>query len=88
MAQSATQPFSITVIGPQPVITSPPLPATMAIGTAVSFQCTATGGVPPLVWTAPGLPTGVTINVATGLVSGTPTVGGLFNGGVTVTGAV
>lgn len=34
---------------------------------------TATGGTAPYTWTATGLPTGLSLNAATGLVSGTPT---------------
>jgi hypothetical protein len=34
---------------------------------------TAVGGKPPYTWTASGLPAGLSINAATGVVSGTPT---------------
>jgi prepilin-type N-terminal cleavage/methylation domain-containing protein len=43
------------------------------LSTGVSLSVTAAGGVGPLVWSATGLPAGVTINAATGLISGTPT---------------
>ncbi|HEV8558837.1 MAG TPA: Ig domain-containing protein [Actinophytocola sp.] len=35
-----------------------------------SLQMTATGGVPPYTWSAVALPPGLTINSATGLISG------------------
>jgi hypothetical protein len=41
------------------------------IGTAFSYQITATGGATS--YSATGLPAGLTINTATGLISGTPT---------------
>lgn len=43
------------------------------IGTAVTLSVPRTGGRLPLAWSATGLPAGLTINAATGAVSGTPT---------------
>ncbi|WP_141704318.1 putative Ig domain-containing protein [Planobispora rosea] len=42
-------------------------------GTAVSLAIPASGGRTPLTWSATGLPTGLSINALTGVVSGTPT---------------
>ncbi|HSV65142.1 MAG TPA: putative Ig domain-containing protein [Mycobacteriales bacterium] len=46
------------------------------VGTAASLQLTASGGVSPYTWSASGLPAGLSVNPATGLVSGTPTAAG------------
>jgi len=63
--------------GPPP----PPPPAPFAVtnpgnrrsldGNSESLQMTATGGTAPNTWTATGLPTGLSINSGTGLISGT-----------------
>src|SRR6202041_2536983 len=44
----------------------------------------ASGGITPYTWTATGLPTGITLNAATGVLSGTPTVSGPFTVAVTL----
>jgi len=78
---------------------APPLsisgPATLPAGTVkvpytpTGSTVTAAGGTPPYVWSAVGLPPGLTINAASGLVSGTPTAvaGSPFSATVTVTDA-
>jgi Zn-dependent metalloprotease len=54
-------------------------------GVPASAQLSATGGNAPYTWTATGLPPGLTINPATGLISGTPTAAGTFAVTATVT---
>jgi len=56
---------------------------TGTVGAATSLQMSATGGTAPYIWTATGLPAGLTINSGSGLISGTPTTAGSFT--VTVT---
>ncbi|HEX8088524.1 MAG TPA: NBR1-Ig-like domain-containing protein, partial [Blastocatellia bacterium] len=53
---------------------------------AYSAQVVATGGQPSYNWSVSSgsLPSGLTLNPSTGLISGTPTVGGTFNITVTV----
>lgn len=75
-SQSGTSTMSIT-IAPPPLITSPdPLPA--AVGNeAYFYQMTASGGASPLSWTMSGaLPTGLTLNQYSGVISGIPTAAG------------
>ncbi|HET9655517.1 MAG TPA: putative Ig domain-containing protein, partial [Kineosporiaceae bacterium] len=56
--------------------------ATGTVGTPFSFQVTAKGGVGALTWSVlPGagsLPPGLTLDPASGLISGTPTQGGTY----------
>jgi prepilin-type N-terminal cleavage/methylation domain-containing protein len=75
-----TRTYSIS-IGAVLTVTWPVLPAVGDVGVAyTSTTPTVTGGIAPYVWsfTAP-LPAGLTLNTATGVVSGTPTAVGSFN---------
>ena len=58
---------------------------TGTVGTATSLQMSASGGAAPYTWSATGLPTGLSINTSSGLISGTPSTAGTFTVTVTAT---
>jgi hypothetical protein len=59
---------------PVPVVLSTVALPAEVVGTAFSVQLTATGGTTPYLWSATGVPTGVSLSVA-GVLSGTATAG-------------
>ncbi|WP_342787151.1 S8 family peptidase [Saccharothrix saharensis] len=65
--------------GPGDPAITPPGNQTGSVGTATSLQLKASGGTPPYTWSATGLPPGLTIAAATGLISGTPTTAGTYS---------
>ncbi len=67
---------SLTVTPPPPVITGS-LTATGSVGQPFSYQITASNS--PTSFGASGLPAGLSVNTSTGLISGTPTAGGVSN---------
>ncbi len=72
---------------PLVITTTSPLPAATAV-TAYAETLAATGGTAPYSWTATGLPAGLTLDPATGALSGTPkTAAGAVTIDVTVTDA-
>ncbi|MFI6333027.1 putative Ig domain-containing protein, partial [Micromonospora chersina] len=62
-----------------PLLVNPVPDLTHELGASFTLQLSAAGGVQPYTWSATiGLPTGVTLNSATGLLSGTTTQPGAF----------
>ena len=81
---SATIP--LVVKSPPPlVVTTTALPSGTS-GTAYTADLEASGGVTPYTWKATGLPSGLSLAAATGVISGTPTTSGSSNVTVSVTG--
>ncbi len=74
----------LTVKMAPPVITSP-LSKTGTVGVALSYQITATNS--PTSFNATGLPAGLTVDTATGLISGTSTGVGIFTVNISATNA-
>ncbi|MDQ4628895.1 beta strand repeat-containing protein, partial [Janthinobacterium lividum] len=77
---SAPATVTITVGGPTITIAPSTVPAAV-VGSAYSQSVTAANGFAPYGYaiSAGTLPAGLTLNAATGVLSGTPTAGGVFN---------
>jgi hypothetical protein len=73
---TASQSFTV-VINPAMTITTASL-STVTVGSAYNQQVSVTGGTSPLTWSisAGALPVGLTLDRATGVISGTPTTAG------------
>ena len=96
---AATGTASITVLNPDGKVSAAssfPInggvsitgPATLTAGTygqTYSATIAASGGVPPYTFSAPALPTGLSIGAGSGMISGSPSVIGTFSVVVTVT---
>ena len=83
---SSSQQFTVVVSSLVITTTSPLPPASTTAAYSVTFA--ATGGVAPLTWSVVNgstLPPGLMLNSTTGVLSGTPTQGGTFTFGITVT---
>jgi hypothetical protein len=83
---TGTRTYSLTIVLPAPpTITTTSLP-NGNVGTPYSQQLQATGGVGNLTWILTGaLPDGLSLDQATGVISGDPTTAGTYNFTVQVT---
>jgi hypothetical protein len=83
---TASQAFSLTINAPALLITTTSLP-NGTVGTAYSQTLAASGGTTPYSWSlgVGSLPPGLSLNSATGTISGTPTTAGTFPFTVQVT---
>jgi hypothetical protein len=77
-AKTAT--YALNVAAPTITLTLPTLPIVPQVGVFYSQTITASGGTAPYNFTNGTLPTGLTINPSTGVISGIPTEGGTFSG--------
>jgi hypothetical protein len=84
-SRTATKTFSITVTGPALSIASVPALEGQK-GSSLSYQLSASGGTSPYKWlvTSGAFPAGLSLGTDNGLISGVPSVGGLFTFTVTV----
>lgn len=84
-SHTASRALSLTVVPPP--LSLGTVPALDGLkGSSFIYQLNAAGGTPPYAWmvTAGALPAGLSLNSATGAISGLPTVAGVFTVGVTV----
>jgi len=83
LGRSDTQTVTFTVVLP-PALTAP-AGAQNHVGEPSGLQLSGTGGAAPYVYSATGLPPGLTLNAATGAISGTVTTIGTYAVTATVT---
>ena len=76
--------LSLTILPAALTITTNRQLPDATVNSPVSQQMSATGGTPPYTWSAVGLPTGLSVNATSGLISGTLTAVGSFSFAVTV----
>ena len=81
---TASRTFTFTVRPAKLAIATTSLPSG-TIKNPYSATVTATGGTTPYSWSATGLPAGLNLNTATGVLSGTPTKAGTYNVRIKVT---
>jgi hypothetical protein len=70
---------------PDPLAISTSTLPDATVNTAYAATLTATGGTGPYSWSATGLPAGLSLDVSTGSLSGTPSLAGAYTPTITVT---
>ena len=82
---TASRGYTVT-INAAPIITGPATLPNWTAGSAYPAQTmTAANGTPAYTWIAGGLPTGLSINSTTGVISGTPNSAGTYSVNITAT---
>ena len=76
--QAASQPLTLSVLCTPLQLASPITLPVADQGTAFSYTVITTGGIAPVLFSATGLPTGLSISSTTGAITGTPTVAGTY----------
>ena len=81
---AGTQLYTLTINTAPSITSTSPLPA-WGQGIAYTTTVAESGGTAPFNWTASGLPSGLSINSSTGVISGTPGSAGTTSATVTLT---